>query len=197
MECPNTPASDVYSFGIILYEVYSRRDPYEDEDAEEVLKLVCDKKIKKRPPAPKNMPEKVKSVMADCVEDDPAIRPTFEELNVRLKRIKGEEGGPSQPRNKASSVSLFDIFPRHIAEALRDGHTVEAEHKESVTIFFSDIVGFTKISSELDPRKVASLLDRMYSKFDELSQKQYVQCSQTDCNKDTSHIAADLLHLIQ
>jgi serine/threonine protein kinase len=43
----NTLATDVYSFGIILYEVYARRDPYEDEkDTIEVLRLVADRKIR-------------------------------------------------------------------------------------------------------------------------------------------------------
>jgi len=36
---------------------------------------------------------------------------------------------------------------------------------------FSDIVGFTNISSTMEARKVANLLDRLYSKFDELSNK--------------------------
>ena len=38
-----------------------------------------------------------------------------------------------------------------------------------MTIFFSDIVDFTAISSKLAPRKVAYLLGRLYSKFDTLS----------------------------
>lgn len=38
-----------------------------------------------------------------------------------------------------------------------------------MTIFFSDIVDFTAISSELEPRKVADLLDRLYTAFDALS----------------------------
>ncbi len=64
---------------------------------------------------------------------------------------------------------LFDVFPKHIAEALRSGRKVEPENHECVTIFFSDIVGFTEISSELDPMKISDLLDRLYNSFDALS----------------------------
>lgn len=65
---------------------------------------------------------------------------------------------------------LFHLYPsRKIADALQAGRKPEAEHRDCVTIFFSDIVNFTQISSDLDPRKVADLLDRLYSKFDALS----------------------------
>ena len=170
-ESGNTPATDVFSFGIILYEVYSRRDPYDGENPNDVLRLVADKEVRKRPPAPRNMCDKVKSLMDDCLEEEPDKRPTFEELDLRVKRIDAESVVAGTPTNTKSAVSLFDIFPRHIAEALRDGRSVEPEHRECVTIFFSDIVGFTDISSELDPRKVANMLDRLYSKFDALSSK--------------------------
>ena len=66
---------------------------------------------------------------------------------------------------------LFDVFPQHIAEALRDGRKVEPEHRDIVTIFFSDIVSFTDISSSLTPLKVSNMLDRLYNAFDELSRK--------------------------
>lgn len=151
--------------------MYSRRDPYEGEDPSDVLRLVADKHIQKRPPVPSHMPDKVKALMADCLEEDAENRPSFEELDLRLKRVHTETADTGFMSVKPSNVSLFDIFPRHIAEALRDGRAVEAEHKDSVTIFFSDIVGFTSISSELEPRKVAALLDRLYTVFDELSAK--------------------------
>lgn len=73
-ESTNTAATDVFSFGVILFEVYSRRDPYEDENAKEVLRLVADKSVRKRPPAPKSMPDNIKSLMTDCLEDDPEKR---------------------------------------------------------------------------------------------------------------------------
>lgn len=172
-ESVNNAKSDVYSFGIILYEVFTRKEPYEGEDTDEVLRLIKDKAVCKRPPIPENCDPQIQSMMKDCLVDDPETRPAFEELDERLKRIdaKSVERGQAGLVAKSSSVSLFDIFPRHIAEALRDGRKVEAEQKDMATIFFSDIVGFTEISSILEPKKVADMLDRFYNKLDDLSRR--------------------------
>ena len=63
--------------------------------------------------------------MADCLEDDPEKRPTLEEVDLRLKRINAENAIANDAnKNKNAQLSLFDIFPRHIAEALRDGQQV-------------------------------------------------------------------------
>lgn len=64
---------------------------------------------------------------------------------------------------------LYSVFPKHIAEELRAGRKVEPENHEMVTIFFSDIVGFTDISSNMDAMKICDLLDRLYNSFDALS----------------------------
>jgi serine/threonine protein kinase len=172
-ESKNTDKTDVYSFGIMLYEVYARRDPYEGQPARDVLRAVADPLIRKRPPAPSHMPAALKALMADCLDDDPEKRPTFEEIDTRLRRIDAEAALSASAASNAknSHVSLFDIFPRHVAEALRDGRKVEPEHKDVVTIFFSDIVGYTDMSARMDPSKVANMLDRLYHKFDTLSQE--------------------------
>lgn len=120
-----------FGTAVILYEVYSRKDPYEGESAKAVLDLVVDRSVRKRPTPPPSMPEKIKSLMADCLEDQPKVRPSFEELDTRLKRIGTEIAEQAPARNH---VSLFDIFPRKIAEALRDGRKPEAEHKDCVTM---------------------------------------------------------------
>lgn len=65
---------------------------------------------------------------------------------------------------------LYSVFPRHVADALRTGQKVEPENHDLVTIFFSDIVGFTDISSKLDPMKISEMLDRLYNSFDALSE---------------------------
>lgn len=172
-EASNSTASDVYSFGIIMYEMYSRKDPYEGEDPMEVLTLVVDKAVQKRPTPPLHCPAENQVLMRECLVDDPEARPSFDEIDMRLKRFdtRDIEQELDASASRPPSVSLFDIFPRHIAEALRDGRAIDPEHRECVTIFFSDIVDFTTISSTLAPQKVAELLDRLYSKFDSLSQK--------------------------
>ena len=95
-ESANTAASDIYSFGILLYEVFSRRDPYDGEDAGEVLRLVADPAVRKRPPAPLHMSDTVKALMIDCLEDDPERRPVCDELDTRLKRIDAEAMNSTQ-----------------------------------------------------------------------------------------------------
>merc|ERR1719401_282836 len=73
--------------------------------------------------------------------------------------------------DKGEHALLYELLPKHVADVLRSGDKFEPESKDLVTIFFSDIVGFTDISSELTPLKISDMLDRLYEQFDELSQK--------------------------
>lgn len=177
----NTTASDVYSFGIILYEVFSRKDPYHGEDVSQVLRDVANPRKKKRPRIPLACPPAVVPLYTDCIGEDPELRPGFDEIDMRIKRLDTQNVEPGDARLSfrkkkrmqaaRSEELLYQVFPKNIADALRDGREVEPEKKELATVFFSDIVGFTTISSVLTAEQVSDMLDRLYNVLDELTSK--------------------------
>jgi serine/threonine protein kinase len=173
-ETSNTSSSDIYSLGILMYEVFSRKDPYEGENHTEALRQIGDKKINKRPPVPPSCPPEAAELMTKCLQGEPADRPTARDVDKALKLLDGGSVVFTRHTRKSDLTMrtedlLFQLFPKHVAEALRDGHKVAPESFDCVTVFFSDIVGFTDISSKYTSEQVANLLDRFFTKFDELA----------------------------
>lgn len=64
---------------------------------------------------------------------------------------------------------LESLLPQHAAEGLRKGETVKPRVHHNVTMFFSDIVGFTNICKHIDPTEVVDMLNRLYMLMDFLA----------------------------
>ncbi|CAF3612886.1 unnamed protein product [Adineta steineri] len=63
---------------------------------------------------------------------------------------------------------LHQILPPCVAKDLINGRKAPAEYFDSVTVYFSDIVGFTNIASMCSPNETCDMLNQLYSTFDSL-----------------------------
>jgi class 3 adenylate cyclase len=62
---------------------------------------------------------------------------------------------------------MLNILPRPIAERLKKGESNIAGSYPEVTILFSDLVGFTKMSSGKTAQELVKLLNDLFSRFDQ------------------------------
>ncbi len=63
---------------------------------------------------------------------------------------------------------LLNTLPIKVVNDLKTKGVSEPEKFNEVTVFFSDIVGFTKMSAQLDPKKLIDELNDIYTRFDEI-----------------------------
>ncbi|MGB3514862.1 MAG: adenylate/guanylate cyclase domain-containing protein [Elainellaceae cyanobacterium] len=70
-----------------------------------------------------------------------------------------------------SEKLLLNILPQPIAQRLKQKSEAIADGFSDVTVLFADIVGFTQLSTTMLPQKLVSLLNGIFSAFDQLCEK--------------------------
>lgn len=79
-------SSDVYSFGIVLWEILTRQEPFSQFRAlDEFRQAVCVRH--ERPTIPPDTLDSLRRLIERCWDKDPARRPTFREIVVALEHI--------------------------------------------------------------------------------------------------------------
>ncbi|RLN58316.1 hypothetical protein BBJ29_002487 [Phytophthora kernoviae] len=80
---------------------------------------------------------------------------------------------------KRSTQILKNMLPEHVVQRMQKGDTLISEDEQDVTILFCDIADFSSFVNRFSPTEVVSLLDRVYSLFDQICQKHGVRKMET------------------
>lgn len=72
---------------------------------------------------------------------------------------------------RKSEELLLNILPAPVAARLKQHDGIIADRLPDVSVLFADIVGFTELSQRQPPEIVVGILDRMFTAFDELSDR--------------------------
>ncbi|CAM9656342.1 unnamed protein product [Lampetra fluviatilis] len=138
------------------------------------------------------------AMITDCWEEVPDKRPDFRKIEGILRRIsmcihkgKAESYVDSlirrleqysknlerlveertelykRERDRADHLN-YQLLPKTVVQALKSVGSVQPELFEEVTIYFSDIVGFTTICKHCEPMEVVCLLNDLYKEFDSI-----------------------------
>ncbi|CAI9736311.1 receptor-type guanylate cyclase gcy-4-like [Octopus vulgaris] len=147
-------------------------------------------------PEGKTTQRKFLKMLDDVWNDEPLLRPPFSKLLVVLDNIHPTKGElmdnlirllESYSNNLEQVVIerthdlevekakidhiISQMLPKKVVEELKHGNKVEPEDFNCVTVFYSDIVGFTTIAKNSQPMQVVDLLNNLYSTFDSILHK--------------------------
>ncbi|XP_069196091.1 retinal guanylyl cyclase 2 [Procambarus clarkii] len=190
-----TQPGDVFSFAIIMQEVVVRGAPYcmVQLTPQEILARLKKPPPMIRPSVSKGAaPPDAINIMKQCWAELPEMRPDFNQINDLYKKLnqgrrlnivdtmfqmleKYSSNLEELIRDRTEQLDLEKkkteqllnrMLPSSVADQLKLGMPVAPEEFDEVTIYFSDIVGFTSISAYSTPFEVVDLLNDLYTSFD-------------------------------
>jgi class 3 adenylate cyclase len=100
-----------------------------------------------------------------------AIATVGARLAYRMREREFRAREELEAQRAASEELLLNVLPQSIVERLKRDQSAIADGFLEATVLFADIVGFTPLSAKLPPGALVRMLNEVFSKFDELTEK--------------------------
>lgn len=88
---------------------------------------------------------------------------------LELEATNRRQARELELERQRSEELLLNVMPRSVADRLKNGEKVIADRYLATTVLFSDLADFTQLGSSLPPAELVSVLNELFSSFDELA----------------------------
>lgn len=95
--------------------------------------------------------------------------------NERLERVVAARTRDLAVEKDKSDRLLHDILPDPVVAELKDRGAATSRRYDDVTILFTDLQGFTKISGEQSPERIVSELNELFAAFDSICREHHLE----------------------
>lgn len=102
------------------------------------------------------------------------LKEAFDKIEIQNQELSNANKIILDEKRKSEDL-LLNILPVKVASDLKTHGKTEPELFENVSVFFSDIVGFTDQSSKISPHTLIDELSKMFSVFDSIMEKNHCE----------------------
>ncbi|CAD7702448.1 unnamed protein product, partial [Ostreobium quekettii] len=143
LDKPLTKESDVFSFGVLLFEVFSRNHPYGRLSRDvRVLFLKKDREEDPCPVGDQDCPPQMRELMKRCCAADPCCRPTMAEVSRRLQQLSPDWVPTQDPTMEDTAIECRSVGTSEEAAKCSNGGTAQrAMDKRDMSLFTSGKLG--------------------------------------------------------
>jgi len=112
--------------------------------------------------------EQVKILSAKTIQQEKEKQKILENQKEKLEILVKERTKELAHEKEKTEDLLLNILPIKVVNDLKKSGTSFPENFENVTVYFSDIVGFTNLSTTLEPHTLINELNDMFTAFDDI-----------------------------